>query len=220
MSSVYILSLNNPINVEEYQLELPEKNMSEQMPSAFPKPTSGGSHPIEELEYFAMLVNTIWVRAATDVRMKNIVENVMDRYEAAQASGLVISLSPSREEELRRKVQPLVSDLNTVKKEISSWAHSFRAGASARMYSVPSFTADSEESQQQNQPPATEANVASLDGMLKPLITCIIVLAGGSLSLNSFKFPGSEQVTKASNASTVNPKPNGVGILLFYNKHR
>lgn len=204
----------------EYQLELPEKNMSDEMPPAFPKPTSEGGHPIEELEYFAMLVNTVWVLAATDIRMYNIVENAMSRYEAAQASGLVISLSPSREEELRQKVQPLVSDLETVKKNISSWTHGFRAGTSARMYSVSSFTASSEASQQQNQPPATEANVAPLDGMLKSLITCILVLEGRSLSFNSFKFPGSEQVTKTRNASAENPKPNGVGILLFYNKHR
>lgn len=195
--------------------------MSDEMPSAFPKPsTSEDGHSIEELEYFAMLVNTVWVLAATDLRMQNIVENAMNRYEAAQASGLVISLSPIREEELRQKVQPLVSDLETVKKNISSWAHSFRASASARMYSVPSFTADSEESQQQNQPPATEANVAPLDGMLKPLITYILVLAGRSLSFNGFRFTGSEQVTKTNNASAENPKPNGVGIPLFYNKHR
>lgn len=164
--------------MEEYQLELPEKNMSDEMPSAFPNPTSEGGHPIEELEYFAMLVNTVWVLAATDLRMQNIVENAMNRYEAAQASGLVISLSPSREEELRQKVQPLVSDLETVKKNISSWARGFRASVSARMYSVPSFTADSEESQQQNQPPAAEANVAPLDGMLKPLYHLYLSISG------------------------------------------
>ena len=75
----------------EYQLELPDKNMSDEMPPAFPKPTSEGGHPIEELEYFAMLINTVWVLAATDIRMYNIVENAMSRYEAAQASGLVVS---------------------------------------------------------------------------------------------------------------------------------
>lgn len=145
--------------------------MSGEIPSAPPNPTSEGGRPLKDLEYSAMLVNTVWVLATTDLHMRNVVGSAMNRYEAAQASGIVISLSPSREEELRQKVQPLVSDLDTVKKNISSWAHGFRAGVSSCMYSVPSFTADSEESQQRNRSPATEANVAPLNCKLKPHIT-------------------------------------------------
>ena len=148
---------------------------------------------IEDWEWLAMMICRLWMDAASDPEIKRLIEMHMNGYDAAKAAGVVSSVNPAREKELRAETSIGKNGYQYIADHIEAWISQFRAGPPAHSYRLPSFTTESEASQNrqpvafgmssQGRPPTS----INMDFIITPAHVLSALLILSSFRTNEFR---------------------------------